>query len=96
MTKNKKIKPVHMVVGLALSLSTAISCGSAIAQIKPTEEAAKSGFSTKSYSPYANRSFPARPLWGESHLHTGLSLDAGVFGNILRPADAWRFAKGEQ
>ena len=66
------------------------------AQIKPSEEAAASGLPDKPFSPYANRSFPERPLWGESHLHTGLSLDAGVFGNTLRPADAWRFAKGEQ
>ena len=29
-------------------------------------------------------------------MHTGLSLDAGAFGNILGPDDAWRFAKGEQ
>ncbi|MBO6896731.1 MAG: DUF3604 domain-containing protein [Shimia sp.] len=35
-------------------------------------------------------------MWGETHLHTGLSLDAGAFGNILGPDDAWRFAKGEQ
>ena len=33
----------------------------------------------KSYSPYAGRSFP-RPLWGDSHLHTGNSFDAGAFG----------------
>jgi hypothetical protein len=76
---------------LPFALST-----SAVAQIKPSEEAAASGMPGKPFSPYANRSFPERPLWGETHLHTGLSLDAGVFGNTLRPADAWRFAKGEQ
>ncbi|MEM1431868.1 MAG: DUF3604 domain-containing protein [Pseudomonadota bacterium] len=67
------------------------------AQIVPSEEAAESGFPEgRPYSPYADRAFAERPLWGESHLHTGLSLDAGAFGNTLRPADAWRFAKGEQ
>ena len=25
------------------------------------------------YSPYVNRNFPERPLWGDSHLHTALS-----------------------
>jgi hypothetical protein len=48
------------------------------------------------YSPYAQRSFPSRVYWGETHLHTGLSLDAGLFGNILGPEDAYRFARGEE
>ncbi|UWQ93335.1 DUF3604 domain-containing protein [Rhodobacteraceae bacterium M382] len=69
---------------------------SAQAQVTPSHEAAEGTFPEKPYSPYANRTFPARPLWGETHLHTGLSLDAGAFGNILGPDDAWRFAKGEQ
>ena len=34
--------------------------------------------------------------WGETHLHTGLSLDAGLFGNILDHEDAYRFARGEE
>ena len=42
----------------------------------------------KTYSPYAKRSFPSNVYWGETHLHTGLSLDAGLFGNILGHADA--------
>jgi hypothetical protein len=50
----------------------------------------------KTYSPYAQRSFPGRVYWGETHLHTGLSLDAGLFGNILTPDDAYRFARGEE
>jgi len=50
----------------------------------------------KPYSPYAERSFPERPLWGDSHLHTGLSMDAGAFGNRVGLADAYRLAMGEQ
>lgn len=50
----------------------------------------------KPYSPYADRTFPERPLWGDSHLHTALSMDAGGFGNRLGLDDAYRFAKGEQ
>ncbi|MDV7143220.1 DUF3604 domain-containing protein [Tropicimonas sp. TH_r6] len=68
----------------------------AAAQIVVSEEAAEGTFAARPFSPYANRTFPERPLWGETHLHTGLSLDAGAFGNILGPDDAWRFAKGEQ
>jgi len=50
----------------------------------------------ETYSPYANRSFPSNIYWGETHVHTGLSLDAGLFGNVLGHADAYRFARGEQ
>jgi hypothetical protein len=46
----------------------------------------------KSYSPYASRDFPNELLWGDSHLHTGLSFDAGSAGAILLPEDAYRFA----
>jgi len=48
------------------------------------------------YSPYAGRVFPQRPLWGDQHLHTGWSVDAGVAGATLTPEDALRFARGEE
>ncbi len=48
------------------------------------------------YSPYAQRTFPSRVYWGDTHLHTSLSLDAGLFGNTLGPDEAWRFARGEE
>jgi hypothetical protein len=50
----------------------------------------------KSYSPYAARDFPNDLLWGDSHLHTGLSFDAGTAGCMLLPEEAYRFAKGEE
>ena len=71
--------------------------GQVIAQeLQPTKENLSSAYQGKSYSPYAGRSFPSRPLWGDSHLHTGLSLDAGLFGARLGPEDAHRFARGEE
>jgi hypothetical protein len=48
------------------------------------------------YSPYAGRNFPTRPLFGDTHLHTSFSMDAGAFGARLGPKDAYRFAKGEE
>jgi hypothetical protein len=34
--------------------------------------------------------------WGDTHLHTGMSMDAGAFGARLTPSDAYRFARGEE
>jgi hypothetical protein len=53
-------------------------------------------YTGKAYSPYAHRNFSERPLWGDSHLHTSLSMDASLFGNRLPPSEAYRFARGEQ
>jgi len=59
-------------------------------------EGAADNFKKRGYSPYADRSFPTQVLWGDSHLHTALSFDAGAFGNRLQPDDAYKFAKGGQ
>ena len=48
------------------------------------------------YSPWAGRDFPSRPLFGDTHLHTAFSFDAGAFGARLTPSDAYRFAKGQE
>ena len=47
------------------------------------------------YSPYLNHNYPNRVLWGDTHLHTSYSTDAGLFGNRIAPDEAYRFAKGE-
>jgi hypothetical protein len=57
---------------------------------------AEQAFKKPSYSPYAGRNFPTRPLFGDTHLHTSFSMDAGAFGARLSPRDAYRFAKGEE
>ena len=61
-----------------------------------TEEDLKNTTWEKSYSPYAGRNFPTKVLWGDTHLHTNLSLDARGAGVILSPDDAYRFARGEE
>jgi len=47
------------------------------------------------YSPYLNRAYPDRVLWGDTHVHTSYSTDAGMIGNYLGPDEAFRFARGE-
>jgi hypothetical protein len=61
------------------------------------KESAEKAFPAKpAYSPYAGRNFPTRPLFGDTHLHTGFSMDAGAFGARLTPRDAYKFARGEE
>jgi hypothetical protein len=62
----------------------------------PSKELLSEAYTGSAYSPYAGRAFPERPLWGDSHLHTSLSMDAGLFGNRLPPREAYRFARGEE
>jgi hypothetical protein len=63
--------------------------------INPAQIRETARLGPRSFSPYANRSFPTRPLWGDQHVHSGWSFDAG-FVNALSPEDALRFARGEQ
>ncbi len=48
------------------------------------------------YSPYADRAFPTNVYFGDTHVHTGISPDAGGSGTRLMPRDAYRLARGEQ
>ncbi len=47
------------------------------------------------YSPYPQQNFPNQVFFGDTHLHTTYSADAGLIGNTLGPDEAYRFAKGE-
>jgi len=49
----------------------------------------------KEYSPYLNRGYPQRVFWGDTHIHTSYSTDAGMIGCRLAPEAAYRFARGE-
>jgi len=65
------------------------------------ERALSSEYEGSSYSPYASREpsgqeMPFRLLWGDTHLHTDMSMDAGAFGDRLGIADAYRFGRGEE
>ncbi len=76
-----------------------IFCSLVYAQIPPPKDPKdmlSEQYTGESYSPYAGRGFGSRPLWGDSHLHTGNSFDAGAFGATLTPEDAHRFARGDE
>ena len=73
--------------------------GNAFAQIPAPpdpEEMLSPAYTGKSYSPYAGRQTALMPLWGDTHLHTDISMDAGAFGNRLGLDEAYRFARGDE
>ena len=81
---------------VAVSLTLVSSLALALDPIPP-EDTLEDAFPPQdNYSPYAGRNFPTQVYWGETHLHTGMSLDAGAFGARLMPEDAYRFARGEE
>jgi hypothetical protein len=80
---------------LALVLASAPT----LAQIRPTEDDLPT--EQKIYSPYVERTeteknFAEGLYWGDTHLHTSYSTDAGMIGCKLSPEEAYRFAKGEE
>ena len=50
----------------------------------------------KTFSPYADRPYSTRAYWGETHLHTSFSPDAGLVGDRLSPDEGFRLARGQQ
>jgi len=75
-------------------LTSCMASGLAIAQdITP----ARSEFSPpkKEYSPYAEDHFPNQVYFGDTHLHTAWSTDAGMAGATLGPDVAYRISRGE-
>jgi hypothetical protein len=92
---NKKIEKT----GLGAAIVAALLLGQPVAAFDvgtPTADLLSTSYTGKVYSPYAKRAIATRPLWGDSHLHTSLSMDAGLFGNRLSPREAYRFARGEE
>jgi len=83
-----------LVVAALLGAASAALAGCSKPETK-TAPVAASGPAAGAYLPDANRKYPERVLWGDQHLHTGWSVDAGVAGATLTPEDAVRFVRGE-
>jgi len=83
---------------LALGLASAAFAQSSVTTDVGTldRETAEKVQPRQPYSPPAGRNFPSRPFFGDTHLHTSFSMDAGAFGARLAPRDAYHFAKGEE
>ena len=84
---------------VALTLTTSLQL--AASDITPdkgkivTDKKIVEGIGQSDYSPYAGRDFPNQVFWGDTHLHTAVSVDAGTM-NRVGQEDAFRFARGEE
>ncbi|MDH3735291.1 MAG: DUF3604 domain-containing protein, partial [Gemmatimonadota bacterium] len=87
-------------IAAALALAGLVCTGAARAQdVNPRR--ADLPEKERIYSPYVERlswdnGFAEGLFWGDTHLHTSYSTDAGMIGNTLPPEEAYRFARGEE
>jgi len=77
-------------VATSLALGTAIPVSAQ--DFRPPAEAVKTP--QKSYSPFADEHFPQNVFFGDTHLHSSWSTDAGMAGATLGPDEAYRVAQG--
>ena len=89
-----KRKLLSMVIAAGLGAAPLAGLGQDAGHGAPADPA--KFYKKPGYSPYAGRVFPERPLWGDQHVHTGWSVDAGIAGTTLTPEDAVRFARGAE
>ena len=90
------MKFIKKTVLLLMALTMTINVSQAQDPL-PSEDALQNAYPKRTnYSPYAGRNFPTQVYWGDTHLHTGMSMDAGAFGARLLPEDAYRFARGKE
>ena len=94
--RNNYILMTLFLAGLFLLANTTLVAQDSPGLPAPHDKVQKVFKAQKHYSPYAGRNFPTNVYWGDTHLHTGMSMDAGAFGCRLTPEDAYRFALGEE
>ena len=90
------MRQVLPILGVLL-LAQGLAALPVLAQVPPPPAGGKAlvqKYTGRVYSPYAERDFPTGVYFGDTHLHTSLSFDAGAFGNRLGLEEAYRFARG--
>jgi predicted RecA/RadA family phage recombinase len=101
MKKNPPLRSLR----ISVAVRAAALCGSAllVGSLLPVAAAdvaitAKPPATTDGlpYSSPTSTKYPQRVYWGDTHLHTDNSFDAGLMGTRLGPEDAFRFARGDE
>ena len=61
----------------------------------PSRDAVADAHTRDEFSPYAGREYPTQAFWGDSHVHSEVSVDAGTMTRLSQE-DTLRFARGEE
>jgi len=75
---------------IPLALNLVLGVGSATTYAATADASAARAANTPELT------YPVRAYFGDTHVHSGWSADAGLDGAILSPEDAFRFARGEE
>jgi len=78
----------------AMTLAAILALACVFPALHAQDSPGPSGRKVK-YSPYPEQDFPNQVFFGDTHLHTSYSTDAGLAGCTKTPDEAFRFAKGE-
>lgn len=82
---------------LILACLLLASCGGRNSNTPSSNDSTESAVTTTPENPgqVSESKFPDKILWGDTHLHTSWSADAGSAGTTIGPEEAVRFAMGE-
>jgi hypothetical protein len=75
----------------SLALLLAVDASAQDIQVSDDHHVAKES----NYSPYVDEHFPQNVYFGDTHLHTAWSADAGMAGATADPETAYRVSRGE-
>lgn len=96
MSMSNRILTTLLAPGILLLTTASFAADSDPVGMIPTPEDNANVARAPSYSPYAGRRFPTQVYWGDTHVHTDMSLDANGFGARIGPEAAYRLARGEE
>ena len=94
--RNKRFFQLLSAVVLLFGSALAHGADPQMGEMQVDKAALKKRFGQRPYSPWAESGFPRQIYWGDTHLHTDLSVDAGLFGARVGLEEAYRFARGEE
>ena len=94
-----KVKQISVMISLSLLLLALSACKQETPPAQTTAATAETATTPAETAPAETApepAYPTRAYFGDTHVHTGWSADAGLDGAILSPEDAFRFARGEE
>ena len=88
-----EVPAVQNALTAALLLAACASSQASAQDFTPEEDTYATP--ARPYSPYVDQHFPQNVYFGDTHLHTAWSADAGMGGATLGPDEAYRVSRGE-